>query len=59
MRNVLVVSAPPSLPFVTAVAAKMRRAEYSLIIQDKYPEILIAVGKSKSKLIFNKIIEQT
>ena len=44
-EDVLVVSAPPTLPFVTALAAKIRRAEYILIIQDKYPETLAAVGK--------------
>ncbi len=55
-EDVLVVSAPPSLPFGTALAAKMRRAAYSLIIQDKYPEILIAVGKSKPGSIFIKIL---
>ncbi len=57
-ENVLVVSAPPSLPFGTALAAKMRRAEYSLIIQDKYPEILIAVGKSKPDSVFIKILNR-
>jgi hypothetical protein len=55
-EDVLVVSAPPSLPFGTALAAKMRRAEYSLIIQDKYPEILIAVGKSRPDSVFIKIL---
>jgi colanic acid biosynthesis glycosyl transferase WcaI len=55
-EEVLVVSAPPSLPFVTALAAKIRRAAYSLIIQDKYPEILIAVGKSKPDSVFIKIL---
>jgi len=54
--EVLVVSAPPSLPFGTAVAAKLRRAQYSLIIQDKYPEILTAVGKSKPDSWFVKIL---
>ena len=52
---VLTVSAPPSLPFITALAAKIRRAEYTLIIQDKYPEILIAVGKSKPDSLFIKL----
>ena len=55
-EDVLVVSAPPSLPFGTAVAAKIRRAEYSLIIQDKYPEILTAVGKSKPDSFFIKLL---
>ena len=55
-QDVLVVSAPPSLPFLTALAAKMRGADYSLIIQDKYPEILIAVGQFKSSSFFIKIL---
>ena len=55
-EDVLVVSAPPSLPFGTAVAAKIRRAEYSLIIQDKYPEILTAVGKSNPDSVFIKLL---
>lgn len=55
-ETVLVVSAPPSLPFGTALAAKMRCAKYSLIIQDKYPEILTAVGKSRPDSIFIKIL---
>lgn len=56
-EKVLVVSAPPSLPFVTALAAKIRRAQYTLVIQDKYPEILIAVGKAKPNSIFVKILD--
>jgi glycosyltransferase involved in cell wall biosynthesis len=51
-EDVLVVSAPPSLPFGTAIAAKLRGAEYNLIIQDKYPEILTAVGKAKPESFF-------
>lgn len=54
----LVVSAPPSLPFGTAVAAKLRRAEYSLIIQDKYPEILTAVGKSDPNSFLIKLLNK-
>jgi len=57
-EEILVVSAPPSLPFGTAAAAKLRRAEYSLIIQDKYPEILTAVGKSKPDTVFVKILNK-
>jgi len=54
--RILVVSAPPSLPFITALAAKMRGARYSLIIQDKYPETLVAVGKAKAGSIFIKTL---
>ncbi len=55
-EDVLVVSAPPTLPFVTALAAKLRRAEYILIIQDKYPETLVAVGKLKKNASFTKVL---
>jgi glycosyltransferase involved in cell wall biosynthesis len=57
-ETALVVSAPPSLPFGTALAAKIRRAEYSLIIQDKYPEILIAAGKSRPDSVFIRILNR-
>ena len=55
-EDILVVSAPPSLPFLTAVAAKARRASYTLVIQDKYPETLIAVGKMKKNAVSVKIL---
>lgn len=57
-EDVLVVSAPPTLPFVTALAAKLRRADYILIIQDKYPETLAAVGKLKSDSLFYKTLNR-
>lgn len=44
--SVLVVTTPPSLPFVVALAALARGAHYTLLIHDNYPEILFAVGKS-------------
>lgn len=43
--EVLTVSAPPSLPFLAALAARLKAVEYSVIIHDKYPEILVAVKK--------------
>lgn len=55
---VLVVSAPPSLPFGTALAAKIRHAAYNLIIQDKYPEILVAVGKANPHSLFVRILNK-
>lgn len=55
--EVLVVSAPPTLPFITALAAKLRRVSYNLIIQDKYPEILVAVGKTKADSLFIKTLD--
>ncbi len=55
-EEMLVVSAPPTLPFSAALAAKLRGAKYSLIIQDKYPETLIAVGKVNPQSFFVRIL---
>jgi hypothetical protein len=46
-EQVLVVTTPPSLPFIAAFAALFRGANYVLLIHDNYPEILIAAGKTK------------
>ncbi len=46
-EQVLVVTTPPSLPFITAFACLFRGANYVLLIHDNYPEILIAAGKAK------------
>lgn len=45
--RILVVTAPPSLPFTTALAALIRGASYTLLLHDSYPEILVAVGKTR------------
>jgi glycosyltransferase involved in cell wall biosynthesis len=45
--KVLVVTNPPSMPFVVALAALLKGASFILLIHDNYPEILIAAGKSK------------
>lgn len=42
--RILVVTAPPTMPVTTAIAALFRGATYTVLIQDSYPEILIAVG---------------
>ncbi len=46
--RVLVVTTPPSLPFIAAFASLLRGATYILLIHDNYPEILCAVGKAKT-----------
>ncbi len=56
--EIIVVSAPPSLPFIAAFAAKLRGAPYTLIIQDKYPETLTAVGAIKPDSLLVKILEK-
>jgi len=45
--KVLVVTTPPSLPFITAFASLIKGASYILLIHDNYPEILIAANKTK------------
>jgi len=50
--RVLVVTTPPTLPFVTAVAALLRGAHYVLLVHDNYPEILFAAGKSGENSVF-------
>ena len=49
--RILVVTAPPSLPFTTALAALIKGAGYSLLLHDSYPEILVAVGKLRNDSI--------
>lgn len=57
-ERLMVVSAPPSLPFTTALAAKIRGARYTLVVQDKYPETLIAVGKAKADSLLVKVLNK-
>ena len=40
----LVVTNPPTLPFVALLACKLRRAKLILRVEDVYPEALIAAG---------------
>jgi len=46
--RVLVVTTPPSLPFITALAALLKGASYILLIHDNYPEILVAANKARA-----------
>lgn len=57
--RVLVVTTPPLLPFVSAAAALIRGSGYSLLIHDNYPDILIAVGKTRPDSIFANIMERS
>jgi glycosyltransferase involved in cell wall biosynthesis len=54
--RILVVTTPPSLPFITALAALLKGAAYTLLIHDNYPEILIAVEKTKSDSLLVKTL---
>ncbi len=54
--QILVVTTPPSLPFIAAFAALFKGCSYVLLIHDNYPEILIAADKAKSNSIVVKIL---
>jgi glycosyltransferase involved in cell wall biosynthesis len=54
--KVLVVTTPPSMPFVVALASLFKGSSYILLIHDNYPEILIAVGKSTPNSLVAKTI---
>lgn len=45
--RVLVVTNPPTMPFIVAAASLFRGASYTLLIHDNYPEILFAVKKMR------------
>jgi colanic acid biosynthesis glycosyl transferase WcaI len=54
--RVLVVTAPPSLPYSTALAALFRGGSYVVLLHDLYPDILVAVGKTNSgSFLFNTV----
>lgn len=48
----MVVTAPPSLPVTNAVACLAKGTRFTLLVQDSYPEILIAVGGAKPDSFF-------
>ena len=54
--QVLVVTTPPSLPFITAFAALIKGASYVLLIHDNYPEILIAAKKTRANSLLVKTL---
>jgi colanic acid biosynthesis glycosyl transferase WcaI len=54
--RVLVVTTPPSMPFITAFASLLRGASHILLVHDNYPEILVAAGKAREKsLVVNAL----
>lgn len=55
--RVLVVTTPPSLPFITAAAALIRGASYTLLIHDNYPEILVAANKTRRDSLLCRTID--
>lgn len=56
--RILVVTGPPTLPFIIAAASLIRRVPYYLLIQDSYPEVLTAVGAVKTDSFFVKTLNR-
>ncbi len=54
--RVLVVITPPSTPFVIALTSLIKGAGYTLLIHDSYPDLLVAVGKTKADSIFVRMM---
>src|SRR5687768_15669664 len=54
--RVLVVTTPPTMPFVVATAALTKGASYTLLIHDNYPEILIATRKTNRESLLVRIV---
>lgn len=44
----LVVTTPPSLPFIVGIASLIKGVGYTMLIHDNYPEILIAAKKVRA-----------
>ncbi|MEZ5306961.1 MAG: glycosyltransferase family 4 protein [Pyrinomonadaceae bacterium] len=55
--QVLVVTTPPLMPFLTWIASRIKRSEHVLLIHDNYPEILYAVGKLVERSVTSKLLE--
>lgn len=55
--KVLVVTTPPNMPFIVAIASLFRGAAYTLLIHDNYPDMLVAVGKLRSNSLFVRIMD--
>lgn len=56
--TVLVVTAPPSLPYSTAIAALLKGSQYILLLHDCYPDILVAVGKVKPTALSVRLLHR-
>src|SRR5688500_836838 len=56
--DILVVTTPPSLPFVTALASIIKKSKYTLLIHYNYPGILIAAGKTPKNSFIVKLLNK-
>lgn len=56
-NSVLVVTTPPTMPFLIAVASLLRGCSYTLLVHDCYPEELVAVGKLKPNSFAVRVVD--
>jgi glycosyltransferase involved in cell wall biosynthesis len=56
-NKILVVTTPPTMPFIVALASLIRGCSYTLLIHDCYPEVLVAVGKLKRNSVAVRSID--
>jgi colanic acid biosynthesis glycosyl transferase WcaI len=54
--QVLVVTTPPSMPFIVAIASLLKGASYTLLIHDNYPEMLVASNKTRSSSLLTRTV---
>ncbi len=55
---VLVVTTPPSMPFIIAVAAILKGAKYVPLIHDNYPELAIAAKKLRADSLIARLMRR-
>lgn len=55
--RILVVTNPPSMPFIVAFASLFKGASYTLLIHDNYPEILVAAGKTGQNSLLRRSLD--
>lgn len=56
--KVLVVTGPPNLPYTTALAALFKGSHYNVIIQDLYPDILVALNRLRKNSSMVSLIDR-
>jgi glycosyltransferase involved in cell wall biosynthesis len=54
--RVIVVTNPPLLPFLVALACRLRGARCILLVHDVYPEVLVTAGFLRPGALFTRLI---
>ena len=52
--SVIVVTNPPLLPYVVALACRVKRARLVLLVHDVYPEILVQLGLLRARSVSSR-----